>query len=175
MVSIKNLADKVILSDKVAFSKLFDLLWDDIYIFAKLLLMDEDRAKDIVQEVWIDYWERRQKIKNDDIKAYLFQATRFKIYNYFRDNKLNKVQLSVIKEISEPSQSDTDHDLIHTTFSIDGAINRLTPKSREIFQLSKIEGLNNQEISSQLGISYRTVENQLSLALKKIKEDLNSM
>ena len=91
-MSIKNLADKVISSDKAAFGKLFELLWEDIYIFAKSLLMDEDVAKDIVQDVWIDYWERREKIKNDDIKAYLFQATRFKIYNYFRDNKLVNVK-----------------------------------------------------------------------------------
>jgi len=174
-MSIKKLANNVISSDKAAFGKLFELLWEDIYIFAKSLLMNEDVAKDIVQDVWIDYWERREKIKNDDIKAYLFQATRFKIYNYFRDNKLNKVQLSVVKELSEPSQIDSEHDLIHTSFSLNSAINKLTPKCKKIFQLSKDEGFNNHEISSQLGISCRTVENQLSLALKKIKEDLKTL
>ena len=171
-MSIKNLADKVISSDKVAFNKLFELLWEDIYTFAKSLLMDEDLAKDIVQDVWINYWERRDKVKNDDIKAYLFQATRFKIYNYFRDNKLNKIQLSVVQELSEPSQIDSEHDLIHTTFSLNNAINKLSPKCKKVFQLSRDGGFNNHEISSQLGISSRTVENQLSLALRKIKEDL---
>jgi len=174
VVLIKYLVGKVILSDKSAFNKLFELLWEDIYIFAKSLLMDEDLAKDIVQDVWIDYWERREKIQNDDIKAYLFQATRFKIYNYFRDNKLNKVQLSVIKEVSETSQIESDHDFIHTSLKLNSAVDKLTPKCKKIFQLSKYEGFNNHEISSQLGISCRTVENQLSLALKKIKEDLNT-
>ena len=172
---MKDLADKVISSDKVAFNKLFELLWKDIYTFAKSLLMDEDIAKDIVQDVWINYWERRDKVKNDDIKAYLFQATRFKIYNYFRDNKLNKVQLSVVKELSEPSQIENEYDLIHTTFSLNSAINKLSPKCKKVFQLSRYDGFNNHEISSQLGISSRTVENQLSLALKKIKEDLKTV
>lgn len=174
-MSIKDLANKVISSDKVAFNKLFELLWEDIYTFAKSLLMDEDVAKDIVQDVWINYWERRDKVKNDDIKAYLFQATRFKIYNYFRDNKLNKVQLYVVKELSEPSQIENEHDLIHTTFSVNSAINKLSPKCKKVFQLSRDDGFNNHEISSQLGISSRTVENQLSLALKKIKEDLKTV
>jgi RNA polymerase sigma-70 factor (ECF subfamily) len=174
-MSIKDLADKVISSDKVAFNKLFELLWEDIYTFAKSLLMDEDLAKDIVQDVWINYWERRDKVKNDDIKAYLFQATRFKIYNYFRDNKLNKIQLSVVQELSEPSQIDSEHDLIHTTFSLNNAINKLSPKCKKVFQLSRDGGFNNHEISSQLGISSRTVENQLSLALRKIKEDLKTV
>ena len=84
------------------------------------------------------------------------------------------MQISVLKELSEPSQTENEHDLNHTLISITKAINKLTPKSKEIFQLSKVEGLNNHEISDKLGLSCRTIENQLSLALKKVKEDIKS-
>lgn len=174
MESIKTLAEKVQQSDHVAFGHLFELLWEDMYVFARALLLHEDIAKDVVQDVWINYWERRETIKNDDIKAYLFQATRFKIYNHFRDNKLSKVHLSAIKELSEPAQIEHEYDLSSTKLILNNAINKLSPSCKRIFQLSRDDGFNNHEISAQLGISSRTVENQLSIALKLIKEDLKS-
>jgi len=50
--------------DRLAFQKLFDLLWKPLYIYAQSVVMDEEAAKDLVQEVWIDYWKRCKKIQN---------------------------------------------------------------------------------------------------------------
>ena len=85
--------------DRLAFQKLFDLLWKPLYIYAQSIVMDEEAAKDLVQEVWIDYWKRCKSIQNIAIDAYLRQAVRYKVYNYLRDRKFNTVQIEVIEDL----------------------------------------------------------------------------
>lgn len=168
---ISDLANKIRNSDDVAFNQLFNLLWEQLFVFAQSIIMDENQAKDIVQDVWIDYWNRRQKIENKNIRAYLYQAVRYKIYNYFRDNSLNTVQLDAIKELRTPSLIEERYNLEDTLSLIDYSMKNLPQRCKEIFILSKLEGVSNDEISKRLGISKRTVENQLSIALKIVKEN----
>jgi len=174
LLQIADLAYKVKKSDTTAFNKLFKLLWEPLFVFAQSLTMDQDIAKDIVQEVWIDYWNRRQKIEIKNIQSYLYQAVRFKIYNHFRDTNFNSVQLAVISEIYIASEIEQQSDLEDTLLSINKSIKVLPLRCKEIFRLSKFEGITNDEIATRLGISKRSVENQLSIALKIVKKSLKS-
>lgn len=160
--------------DRKAFRRLFDLLWKPLYVFAQSVLMDEFVAKDIVQEVWIDYWNRRKNIENVCIQAYLFKAVRYKIYNHLRNNKLNSVQLEAIQSITVDPEIVLAQDLESTQRKINSTLKKLPLRCREIFNLSRQEGMTNKEIAIHYGISKRTVENQLTFALKKIRETLLS-
>ncbi len=171
---IAELASKVRKSDDVAFNKLFHLLWEQLFVFAQSIIMDEDKAKDIVQEVWIDYWNRKSKIKNKNIRAYLYQAVRFKVYNHFRDNNFNRVHISVINELKINSKIEEQHNLEDTLLLVNDSMKNLPLRCKEIFTMSKLEGITNSEIAKQLGISKRTVENQLSIALKVVKRTLKN-
>ena len=171
---ISDLANKVRKSDHSAYNRLFNLLWEQLFVFAQSIIMDENKAKDLVQEVWIDYWNRREKIEIKNIKSYLYQAVRYKIYNHFRDNNFNTVQLSIINEIYTNSIVEEQCDLAETLLIVNNSIKNLPLRCREIFTLSKLEGVPNIEIANRLGISKRTVENQLSIALKVVKEKIKS-
>jgi len=172
VLQIADLAYKVKKSDSTAFNKLFNLLWDQLFVFAQSLLMDQDIAKDIVQEVWIDYWNRRQKIEIKNIRSYLYQAVRFKIYNHFRDTNFNTVQLAVINEVYTTSDTEQQSDLEDTLRLVKQSTKDLPLRCKEIFTLSKFEGITNDEIANRLGVSKRSVENQLSIALKVVKKSL---
>ena len=116
----------------------------------------------------------REKIEIKNIKSYLYQAVRYKIYNHFRDNNFNTVQLSIINEIYTNSIVEEQCDLAETLLIVNNSIKNLPLRCREIFTLSKLEGVPNIEIANRLGISKRTVENQLSIALKVVKEKIKS-
>lgn len=158
--------------DKNAFRKLFNSLWKPLYIFCQSIVMDENVAKDVVQEVWIDYWNRRKVIKNVCIEAFLFKAVRFGAYKHLRDNKLNAFQMEVIESITADSEIVLEQDLESTERKIRLVLKNLPLRCREIYNLSREEGMSNTDIAVYFGISKRTVENQLTFALKKLREAL---
>lgn len=163
--------------DRLAFQKLFDLLWKPLYIYAQSIVMDEEAAKDLVQEVWIDYWKRCKSIQNIAIDAYLRQAVRYKVYNYLRDRKFNTVQIEVIEdlltdEIAIDDPATLQENFFTTPSKLNNVLKSLPQRCREIFCLSREEGMTNTEIAIHYGISKRTVENQITFALKKLREVL---
>lgn len=161
-------------NDIKAFEKLFDLLWSPLYVFARSVIMDEEAAKDIVQEVWIDYWNRRKTIKNICIESYLFRAVRYRAYKHLRNNKFNSIQIEVIESLVADSDTMLQEDFENTKKKINSVLKILPNRCREIFILSREEDMANQDIATHLGISKRTVENQITFALKKIREGLLS-
>ena len=163
--------------DRRAFQKLFDLLWKSLYVYAQSVVMDEEVAKDLVQEVWIDYWKRCKSIQNIDIESYLRKAVRYKVYNYLRDCKFNRVQIEVIEEflpdeLGCEAPLEVEENLASTQQKIDIVLCNLPQRCREIFSLSREEGMTNAEIAIHYGISKRTVENQITFALQKLREVL---
>lgn len=144
-----------------------------MYVFAHSMVMDHSIAQDIVQEVWIDYWKRRDKIDPEYIKPYLFKAVRNNVFKHFRDTKFNEVQLDVLQSVGKVPEIEGYFAAEDLSKTISAIIQGLPARCREIFKLSRRDGLDNDEIALQLGISKRSVENQLSLALKKIKEHYN--
>jgi RNA polymerase sigma-70 factor len=172
-----SLHQRIQQGDKTAFQELFDRLWKPLYVWAQSVVMDEDAAKDIVQEVWIDYWKRCKNIQNYAIDAYLRQAVRYKVYNYLRDRKFNTIQIEVIQEllsdelaVDEPIE--LQENLTATQNKLNEVLKGLPKRCKEIFCLSREEGMSNSEIAMHYGISKRTVENQITFALKKLREVL---
>ncbi|MCK0132004.1 RNA polymerase sigma-70 factor [Flavobacteriaceae bacterium F08102] len=175
MYSNLELAKRIANSDKIAYTRLYNRLWKKLYVFAQSIIMDEVESKDILQEVWLDYWNRRKVISSDHIEAYLHQAVRYKTYNVLRDKKFNKVQLAVCNELSITSAIELNHDVDEINFHIKNYITKLPSRCREIFTLSRDEGLSNEEIADKVGISKRTVDNQLSLALNSIRKNMEKV
>ena len=159
-------------SDEGAFRILFNKHWEALYVFAFSLIEDRSVAKDLVQEVWISFWERRKKIKNDNIKAYLYKSVRFRVYKELRDNKNLNSQLDIIDNIISSNNVDEILDLIDTNSIILDSISKLPPRSKEVFELSRFEGLSNQEISEKLSISKRTVETHITNSLKLLRRNI---
>lgn len=173
-ISSEVLMERVKRADHKAFSMLYDRFWEQMYVKAFSILGDRNIAKDVVQEIWISVWERRTKIDNTNIEGYLFRAVRFKIYNQFRTlkyrDKLIEEFVQNYKSQIPVNTTDEHIQFKDTETIIFLTVNGLPKKCKQVFQLSRFEGLKNNEIADKLNISQRTVETHISNALKVIKK-----
>ena len=169
---IDRFARRVQNSDKEAFNMLFNMLWEPMYTYAASMLPDRSVAEDLVQEVWIDYWQRREEVQIRHIKPYLYRAIRYRCYNALRDSKFTPLQAETAHTITTPAETELEEDVTELSKKIQTIIADLPERCREIFTLSRIHHYSNTEIAGQLQISRRSVENQLSLALAKLRREL---
>lgn len=159
-----------------AFRTLFDRYWEDMFCKANSILRNRDVAQDVVQEIWIHLWNQREKLEVSHFEAYIFSSVSYGCYKYLRDNKFNPSQLKVIDTLKlSNAEVENQHDLEATQKLIEQSLEELSPRCQQIFTLSRIEDVPNEEIALQLGISKRSVENQVSLALKVIRRHLAAL
>lgn len=173
--TLDRLASLIVKSDRNAFNSLFELLWEPMYTYAGSILMNDALAKDAVQEVWMDYWQRRQEVEVQNVKSYLFRAIRYKSYNTLRDLKFNNTQIEAANSVGISSEIELHEDVIDLSHRIDKALDELPKRCREIFTMSRINQVSNKEIAQRLNISQRSVENQITFALRKLRKDLSTV
>ncbi|WP_136464966.1 RNA polymerase sigma-70 factor [Flagellimonas onchidii] len=178
MASSEAITNKLLLTEfqkgnKKAFKKLFEQFWESMFINAKSLVLDEDIAKDIVQEIWLNLWLKKDNLVIKNFEAYIFKSVNNGCFKYLRDN-LKTQHLQVIDSLELVSESDAEnkHNLDQTQFIIEKSLTELPPRCQQIFRLSRLEAASNEEIAQRLGISKRSVENQMSLALKSIRQNI---
>lgn len=163
----------------IAFSKIdFEKLFKDHFVhlcnFARGYLNDTEDAKEIVQEVFFKLWQNRDSINLDkSVKSYLFTSVRNRSLNFIRDHKKFKSQ------VLDVDIADYDLAFEQDVFSkydlenrINVALNKLPEKCREVFVMSRQEELKYKEIAEKLNISVKTVEAQMSKALRILREEL---
>ncbi|WP_411029300.1 RNA polymerase sigma-70 factor [Spongiimicrobium sp. 3-5] len=179
MSATKSNSNKLLLEEfkngnQKAFRKLFDLFWEPMFVKAKAIVMDNGIAKDIVQDIWVSLWQKREDLEIRNFEAYVYKSVNYGCFKYLRDNKFSAAQLQVIESLELISKSNVEnqHNLDQTQFVIEKSLTGLPPRCQQIFRLSRMEAISNEEIASRLGISKRSVENQMSIALKSIRENL---
>ncbi|MDP3914145.1 MAG: RNA polymerase sigma-70 factor [Bacteroidota bacterium] len=167
---------KMIEGDVDSFKYFFDRYYDDLCNFVHIYLHDQALSEEIVQDIFVYFWENKEKLQiNTSVKSFLFSASKFKSLNLLRDTKTQKRIVEKIGKTEPLITSEEEDSYIDTNeFKkiLDAAVDQLAPKCREIFLLSKFEDLSNREIAEKLGISVKTVENQMTIALKKLREYL---
>lgn len=173
--SISELMRRVKKDDSQAFAELFDRLWEPLFGYAKSILLDQDLAKDVLQEVWVDFWQRRAQIDNLNIEGYLRQSTKFSVYKELQRNPMKAEHLKFLETLEEPTATDELLIYSQTEGLISSTVEELPVRCREIFIMSREQQLSNTEIADQLNISKRTVETQISNALKNLRVRLSTM
>lgn len=159
-------------NDEHAFAMLFDRYWVRLYKTAFRYLKDREYSQEAVHDVFLSIWNRRQQLEIDSIANFLLTAIRYQVYNRMRAAKppvtltLNDLEMDYL-----PDQSQSDHRIKNQEFLMElhGHLEKLPKRCQEIFCMSRIDNLNNQEIADRLGISKRTVENQITAALKHLR------
>jgi len=161
--------------DEASFEVLFKSHFKGLCWFAVKYVKDLDTAKEIVQDAFINLWEKRESIDlSKPVKSYLSTIIYNRSLNYLRDNKkFNKDILSFENISPDEGYQQTDR-LVEAEISnkINIAIEELPEKCREIFKLSRFENLKYQEIADKLQISVKTVEAQMSKALQHMRTKL---
>jgi RNA polymerase sigma-70 factor (ECF subfamily) len=139
------------------------------------IVLDSDAAKDIVQEVFMKLWEKKENIEfGPAIKSYLFKATTHHALNYIENfKKTGKWKEALLKNISESSARDaTDLEVQELENRVRLAIEKLPPKCKMIYLMSRQEGLKYAQIADTMNLSVKTVENQMGIALEKLRTEL---
>lgn len=143
--------------------------------FAQNYVKDFDMAKEIVQNSFINLWEKRQSIDTSkSVKTYLTTSIRNKCLNYLRDTKKFNTDIILSDVLFREIDSEQSDKLIEKELNnkINKVINELPEKCKEVFLLNRYEDLKYKEIADKLSISIKTVETQMSKALKHLKEKL---
>lgn len=173
LISDTLLLKQVEEGSKKAFNILFDKYWQSAFSEACKRLKKHDNAKDIVQEIFTHIWINRETLHIKNLPAYLNVAIRNKVIRFVDKQKLVHPFFNLLENIPEKN-SETDADLLWKEFlkSYDALIESLPPKRQAIFRLRYQEDLPTKVISMQLGITRKTVQNQLGKAIETLKISL---
>lgn len=158
-----------------AFKNVFVAYGDNLYNFAMSYLKDEFEAEEIVQDVFLRIWEMRNDIDVDkSFKSFLYKMTVNKVFNHLKHQVVRKKYENYLFNFDDSFHESPETSLHYKELNkkLQTLIQKLPEQQRNIFQLSRSEGLSNSEISGQLGLSIRTVENQIYRASKFLKEHL---
>jgi RNA polymerase sigma-70 factor (ECF subfamily) len=176
----KDILQQIIAGDKPSFERVYSYYFPRLNYFAKQYLHDTEASKNIVQDVFAELWDRRQTFNTDsNLQAWLFTVTKNKSikvicqlksrHNY--DNYLKKRQLEI--NYKSLDQFDTSNLVFEELqIHITAALDKLTPACRKVFEMSRFEDKKNREIAEALNLSIKTVETQISKALRSLKAEL---
>jgi RNA polymerase sigma-70 factor (ECF subfamily) len=160
--------------DKKAFNQLYDRYWEVVYKKAFSYLHDTDACMAIVNDIFVNIWEKREALNIITFKNYLTSAARYRVYNAIKASSISPVKyvedyeklgdLSVVYNNAESNIQENE-----LSSDLDKMLDKLPARCKEIFLLSRVSQLSNSEIAERLSISKRAVENQISLAVKHLK------
>ncbi len=157
--------------DNQAFEELFRKYFPSLMAFSRRILGNEEDAREVVHQVFVNLWEKRNDIDlSTSLKSYLFTSVNNRSLNMIRDRK--KFSSEEVPESAGDWDVSAQIESMELEEKIRGAIDSLPEKCREIFELNRFEGLKYSEIANKLDISVKTVENQMSKALKILREQL---
>ncbi len=177
-----KLFDQVKTGDQSAFKLLFSIYFARLNDFAKNVVRDGMISQDIVQEVFVKVWETREEIENINLEAFLFRLVRNRCIDYVKhlkvvNNRMQKIQ--IISKYEELYRIDfignEPYVLIEEELKIkiEKTILSLPDRCREVFILSRMDGLKSREIAEKLEINVKNVERHLSRALQSFRKNFS--
>lgn len=169
---LKDIQNRIALqSDEQAYEELFHYFYPSLYQFALSFVKTGQLAEEVVSDVFIRIWQKRTALgRIRDLKLYLFISTKNTSLNYLRQQKRDsllpddyRVQLRSV--YFDPEELLITAEMINR---VQQAVNQLPPRCQLIFKLIKDDGLRYKEVAGLLNLSLKTIENQMTLALRKI-------
>lgn len=170
----KELTQPIKIIDKAFLERIYKQYWSELYIYAFNVLHERDICEDIVQEIFVDLWTRRNDLQISNLKSYLYKSVKFQIFNSFRKSKYKKQLMMKLDSMIDQYQIDELYEKEELKDEINEIISKLPEQRRLIFQMSRHEKLSNKEISEKLNISLQTIKNQISQSLKFIRKSLKN-
>lgn len=166
--------------DEQALELLFSIYFPRLNDFARNVVNDDVISQDIVQDVFVKVWEKWADIESINLEAFLFRLVRNRCIDYIKhlkvvNNRMHEIQIS--SKYEELYRIDfignEPYVLIEKELKtkIEGTIQRLPERCREVFILSRLNGLKNKEIAEKLNINIKNVERHLSRAMRSFKEN----
>lgn len=170
----QNIIEELKLGDESGLRKMFDLYYSPLCVFALKYIDSFDMAEDLVQEVFIGFWENN-RVDNltGSLKSYLFTAVKNNALNYIRKN--NKYH---IKELNEDldiliEESCDSEDLEQKRIQLYAELENLSENNRKVFEAIVFENMKYAEIAELQGVSVNTIKTQFSRSLKQLRSSFS--
>lgn len=169
----KQILERLRRDDQSALQELFHRCYLPVCTTIRRFIQDHGLVEDLAQEVFVRFWEKRHSLQiNSSLNGYLRRMAINEALGYLRRNKvfIEKLDPASNRELAP----DVERQLLHSELEdeIRAAIDKLPPRCRTVFQLSRFEELTYQEIADKMDISIKTVENQMGKALRVLREQL---
>ncbi len=164
-----NILKNIALGDSEAFKTLFDMFFPKVKVFLVKFLKDDKAAEDIAQDIFVKIWSMGPSLPEiKSFNTYIYRMTKNAAINYLRDKKfavgISDLMILDDKDIEQEYYCKEKELLIRLM------VEQMPPQRRKIFTMSRYQGLSNDEIAKKLGISKHTVENNLSISLKELRD-----
>ena len=173
-------------NDEKAFNQLFERYWSRVYTVAYRYVKDEEACLEITHDIFLNIWNKRHELNINSFKSYVITAASYHgirkkqtikaaPIQYVEDYEHSEDDAYALNQLSETNEGETK--IWETEFdsTVDTLLNDLPKRCREIYKMSRKDNLSISEISVRLNISKRTVENQLTNALKHLRTTLKYM
>ena len=173
-LTLVNLMKK---GNELAFQKIYDVYWEKLFAYTYNRLHIRETSEEVVQDVFCSLWAKKESIiVTFSLSAYLYGATRHRLLNELRSSKVRKRYAADYSSFAT-SQFDNSNveqqDLRDLEDSIESQVMQLPGQCQTVFRLSRQEHIPNHTIAERLNISTKTVENYLTMALKRIRTSLD--
>ena len=171
----KALLRQVAEGNEQAFAQLFHAWRDKLYFFILRITNSPEAAEDLVQDVFVKLWLNRDSLGEiTHFSAWLYKVTQNQAITGMRRMALETTILASMRRDAAASGQPTDEALLHKQLQekLQQAIDRLPPPQKQIYTLSRIEGLKQEEIAQRLHLSLSTVHNHMNAALRHLRQDL---
>ncbi|MGB6038105.1 MAG: RNA polymerase sigma-70 factor [Cryomorphaceae bacterium] len=165
-------------SDEHAFAQLYDRHWKRLFLIAKSKVGDRQVSEGIVQDLYTNIWKRRKKVKiQKNFQVYMNTALRYVIINHYRHIKVTQDYARMESLTTKLNAYNTERLVsFNELFStIQTEIDTLPNRCSEIFKMSRYDNMSNKEIAEHLNISHKTVENQITKAIRVLRINLKEL
>lgn len=173
------LLKRLLAADYGAFDEIYDQYWRMLLRIAIKKIGDEDIAMDIVQDLFVDLWQRRHTIAiHSGLRGYLISSLYHKLFQHFRKVGLHEKHIEQYKLLVNDGLHDIfpvdcyEENYTDVLVAIEQSVEEMPDRMRTVFNLKYQRSLSNHEIAEQLGISLQTVKNQLSKALILVRNHM---
>lgn len=171
----KDLIVRLKYGDQTAFELLFHFYYPGLVMFSTQFTADRNEAEEIVQDFFVRFWQRHDQISlTDSLKSFFFLSVKNSSLNFLKHKKVEEKYIRKMTEMADRHLA-YDPDLYvdsELQEKVKQAIDLLPEKCREVFVMSRLRGMRNDDIATELNISKRTVETQISKALKVLRVEL---
>lgn len=166
----KELLSLLALGSEEALKIIYQKYWQCLFLSAYNVLKDKEACEDIIQEIFIQIWQKRESLNiTSSLAGYLFTATRYQVFHHIKKSAGRRELFENLEERFSTDSPDIPLYVKDLQEKINTAVEQLPEKCRNIYKLSREQHLSYKEIADYLQISSKTVENQLSIALKKLR------
>ncbi|HEY0271565.1 MAG TPA: sigma-70 family RNA polymerase sigma factor [Chitinophaga sp.] len=160
--------------DRDAYNEIYNRYWKKMLLVAWNHSRNDALAQDMVQEVFIDLWEKRQNQDIQHLPAFLATAVKYQVFKHYRREQRRSKLAQERYTLDEAGQDEARLEARFLQDLIHGIMEEMPEKCRLVFHYSRILGLSNHEIAAQTAVTKKTVENTLNRALRIIRGQLKN-